>query len=199
MRKVLCVIVVLFALVTITSSVFAQGDASLWVKMRDGHTPKFIPWVTYDSGKMFAEARFNFDWDKSSTLFLGKSFQVGGKSLVPEIGIIYGKDYKAVTPQLLAWGGNGRFGWYALNQGSFSTNNAPHFFYDFISASWKFSQRLSAKLNGQVYWEEATVPAIDIGPAARVIFPHGLYSQVWGTVNPANGVKKFFVGMGTAF
>lgn len=123
MRKVLFGIVLFVAFVVASGSVFAQGDASLWVKMRDGYAPEFTPWVTYDSGKMFLEARFNFDWENASTVFLGKSFSVGYDfpsgcplwSAIPELGFIYVDEYKAVTSQLLAFSDVGKFGWFTMN------------------------------------------------------------------------------------
>ena len=181
------------------------GNASLWIKVVQGQSKsQMIPWVTYDTGKIFLETRSNFDWPDAFTVFLGKSFQKGNSlTIIPKIGMIWSDKYKAVTPEVLVFGGRGKLAWTAVNQLSFgSGKDRPDFAYHWTEVLWKMNSRLYLGVKEQVYWKYSVAglnPQLDTGPVLKVLLPYGSYVKCMGTVNPVTSIKKLNIGIGTSF
>jgi len=192
MRKIGLFFVVMFALMGVCSPVAAQGgDISVWTKMANQQGgPEVIPWITYDTGEFFLETRSNFDWKDAFTLFVGKSYHVGRHSatLIPELGMIWGQDYKSITPQLLAFGTFGdRFSWTGMQQFSFGNEERfPDFMYHWVEVLYEISPMmiggaLKMGISEQVYWEFGTDGAetlLDIGPVIRAEFLNDFYVKL---------------------
>lgn len=213
MRKFMLFFVVMVAMLGVCSPATAQGgDISLWAKMANrAGGPELIPWITYDTGEFFFETRSNFDWKDTFTLFVGKSFRTAEDSvtIIPELGMIWGEDYKSVTTQVLAFGTFAdRFCWVGMQQFSLGDGTSPDFMYHWIEVlyrAWTPKPRSALKLgvSEQVYWEFGTNGAealLDIGPVVRAEFSNGFYVKLWGTIDPSHHeTKKLFVGVGHLF
>ncbi len=200
-------LVVIFSVFLISVSSFSQsGDVSLWTKVhkKGSHiSTEYIPWVTYDSGELFLEFRNNFDWGNSTTLFLGKSFQLNDSVVViPEIGFVNGPNYNSFTGQILLCGGSDNVSWISMNQYSWgSGDSSTNFVYHWTEILFKVNERVSVGVGEQVYWEPGIDAELDIGPVVKFLFSKGFYLKLWGTINPTqtSNDKKLFAGVGKIF
>lgn len=196
---------VAIGLFTPSISFAGSGDISMIAKSVKGQQKsEVIPWGTYDSGAFTWDLRANFDWTDTFGAFVGKSFKVGSITINPEIGLIWGQQYKAVSPEFMSYGGKGAFFWVALNQVALgSGKDRPNFAYHWVEARYKFDKyNVELGAGEQVYYEWTSPgadPLLDIGPVLKVNGPSQMYAKAWWTRNPETGTEKFFLTIGKGF
>ena len=204
--------VLVFALVVgLFASVYAvEADFSVNVKAVKGQKSQVILWDTHTSTKPFIgplfktfQYRSNFDWTDSEAIFLGNTYEKWGITINPEIGVIWSQGYKAVSPEIMAYGDTKRMSWVTLNQLSIGTaNDHPNFLYHWLEVSYKLGKKVKAGITEQTYLEYGTKGAsaqVDIGPVAKYSGPWNLYLKASATINPDTKLKKYILTIGTGF
>lgn len=193
MKKVATFIVL--GLLLCSAGAYAQDNLSLWTKYRGG-TITMIPWYVFDNGKVFVDARYNFDALKTGAVLVGKSFGDSSLMFSPAVGGMVG-NYRAVSPELNVSGTLGKINFFTLNQYSFGLGSSPDFAYHWLDLLYPLGNggKVFVGLNEQVYWEPHTSAQIDLGPVVKVVIGKHCFVKVWYAF--ANeGANKIFLGIG---
>ncbi len=183
----------------VTSVALAQSnDLANYFKVTENGTQK-IPWYTYNKGALSVDARYNFDWPNTTSIFLGRNVTQGQTTLTYELGGIVGGGHGGISPELLTYTEHGKVSIFSLYQVAFSVKNDPYFVFHYGDLLYSLSPRVKAGLDEQIYYERGMAgPDIDVGPVVKVTIKPA-YVKAWWSVNPTGRLQKTFFAVGTNF
>ncbi|MBI5733271.1 hypothetical protein HY967_04990 [Candidatus Jorgensenbacteria bacterium] len=201
----------LLLLVMFVSMANAQHDLSLYRKTvysAGSSDASFYPWYMY-SGLVFVDARYNFDWDKTTGVFVGKSFGSDALSVVPTLGALFGPEYKGVSPQVYLMGKGETYAFTLLNQYSAGISGNNSYLYNWYEVFiCKPLDWLEVGGTEQTFYEfvDGSKVQMDIGPGIRATLSNvsssgfSMYGKVWYSVSPTDtDVSKLYFTVGTTF
>lgn len=186
-----------------TQAIAGVGEVLLMADGVQGKKAQIIPWATYDTGKLRLNIRYNFDSPDSPAILFGRSFQKGNTSVIPEVGMILGNTYTAITSEVTVIGEGEKLSWFSMNQLAFGSDKYHlDYAYNWTEVFWKVDRHVKLGLSGQAYYEWTTVgadPELDIGPIVEIPVFQRSYVNVSVMINPVTKIKSFFATVGTSF
>ncbi len=167
MRKVTVLLVVMMVLGTVQTS-FAQSiEVSAWARKNAGKVQSY-PWIWAEAKGMVAEARYNFDADKTLTACVGK--QIGGDAfnIVPEACGYVGKS-KGYGPEVFVFSDTKHFALDSYVQYA-KIINGKSFGYTWLQATAEVSH-FGFGIASQATKEGTHgVVDVDLGPSVKIHF-----------------------------